>query len=777
MVYSLDAAELDAAKLPPPSTVKIEFDRDIRPIFEKSCWRCHGSEKPKSHFRLDNREGALKGGDNGIDLVPGESAKSPLIHYVAGLVPDLEMPPPGKGEPLTASQVGLLRAWIDQGLPWVTSNAVPPLALSTAPSFRWVGVKGDAHKFREIEGFKEGFGGGLEHFSLQEQIEADKKVSLEGHVLLPEEDIQLKLALDKTDFGFVHAGFEQWRKYYDDSGGYYRPFSPPSFDLDRDLHLDIGRAWIDFGLTLPRWPQIVAGYEYQFKDGEKSTLAWGNVGGKNIYPAVKAIDEQVHVVKLDLTHDLYEWRLEDSARIEFYKANTRQDTVATNSGSFTTGPMPDKTVRTSEGFNHVEGMNTARVERQVTDWWLLSGGYLYSRLEGGASLDQVTVNAFGQPVAGMFWSADDVTLKRQSHILSLGNLFLPADYLSASLGVQSEWTHQEGFGNVHLDEADPNVPLVTAYPATVQSDLDKQELSENCLIRLTKIPSTVVFAEGRFAQESIGQFEQDEPEAGTSPDPKTTFLRNTDFTNDRREWRTGFDTSPWRWLAFNAHFKSRSSDSEYENSKIALKDGYPAFIRARKIDTDEVQTKLVLRPVNWLKTTLTYQLISTDYSTSTDPVQGITPGGPILAGQYEANVFGLQATVTPIQRFYFSGTITYSDSRTLTAQNGNPSVVPYKGGIYSLMTSGTYLLSQTADLHASYSFSRADYGQSNFADGLPLGLDFTRHALMIGFTCRLTSYLNSSLRYGFYQYNEPSSGQVNNYTAHGIFATCSFTWP
>src|SRR5947208_3182209 len=87
---------------------KMLVARDVRPIFEKSCFRCHGPERPKSHFRLDNRESALKGGENNKDdIVPGDSAKSKLIHYVARLVEDFEMPPAGKGEPLTPDQVGL----------------------------------------------------------------------------------------------------------------------------------------------------------------------------------------------------------------------------------------------------------------------------------------------------------------------------------------------------------------------------------------------------------------------------------------------------------------------------------------------------------------------------------------------------------------------------------------------------------------------------------------------------------------------------------------------
>jgi hypothetical protein len=82
---------------------KINFDRDILPILKTSCLRCHGPEKPKSHFRLDDRALALKGGSDGIDILPGNAAKSPLIRYVSGADKDMQMPPAGKGEPLTSN--------------------------------------------------------------------------------------------------------------------------------------------------------------------------------------------------------------------------------------------------------------------------------------------------------------------------------------------------------------------------------------------------------------------------------------------------------------------------------------------------------------------------------------------------------------------------------------------------------------------------------------------------------------------------------------------------
>lgn len=113
------AAELDLSKLPPAATSKVDFVKDIQPIFSQSCLGCHGPKKQEAELRWDVKEIALKGGEHGAVVVPGKSAESKMIHLVAGLDPENIMPQ--KGERLTAEQIGLLRAWIDQGADWPDS--------------------------------------------------------------------------------------------------------------------------------------------------------------------------------------------------------------------------------------------------------------------------------------------------------------------------------------------------------------------------------------------------------------------------------------------------------------------------------------------------------------------------------------------------------------------------------------------------------------------------------------------------------------------------------
>ena len=85
----------------------VDFQKEILPLLEENCLDCHGPDKQKSEFRVDQRAVMLKGGDSGLaSLVPGDPEASYLIEVVNGSDPDMLMPP--KGDPLTADQVALL---------------------------------------------------------------------------------------------------------------------------------------------------------------------------------------------------------------------------------------------------------------------------------------------------------------------------------------------------------------------------------------------------------------------------------------------------------------------------------------------------------------------------------------------------------------------------------------------------------------------------------------------------------------------------------------------
>jgi mono/diheme cytochrome c family protein len=109
-------AAIDIDELPPPAKQKVNFVKEILPIFKKHCVKCHGPDKQKSDYRIDVKARAFEGGEMGSAIIPGKSAESPLVHFISGLDEEVLMPP--KGDLLEDKTVGLIRAWIDQGADW-----------------------------------------------------------------------------------------------------------------------------------------------------------------------------------------------------------------------------------------------------------------------------------------------------------------------------------------------------------------------------------------------------------------------------------------------------------------------------------------------------------------------------------------------------------------------------------------------------------------------------------------------------------------------------------
>lgn len=100
---------------------KVDFKRDIQPIFSASCYNCHGGKKAMGQLRLDNKAAAMKGGLSGRIIVPGKSQESLLIKRISGEELGAQMPM--AGDPLTKDQIELVSKWIEQGAVWPDGEA------------------------------------------------------------------------------------------------------------------------------------------------------------------------------------------------------------------------------------------------------------------------------------------------------------------------------------------------------------------------------------------------------------------------------------------------------------------------------------------------------------------------------------------------------------------------------------------------------------------------------------------------------------------------------
>lgn len=100
----------------------VDFVKEVQPILQDRCYSCHGPSKQEAAFRLDHKPSALKGGDFGLAIKPGDSANSLLVHVIEGRNPKMRMP--RKGDPLSVAEIALIKAWIEAGADWPESASV-----------------------------------------------------------------------------------------------------------------------------------------------------------------------------------------------------------------------------------------------------------------------------------------------------------------------------------------------------------------------------------------------------------------------------------------------------------------------------------------------------------------------------------------------------------------------------------------------------------------------------------------------------------------------------
>lgn len=758
---------IDPARLPPVATREVSFETDIRPLFERSCLRCHGPERPKSGFRLDDRELALKGGSLGVSLLPGNSAASPLVHYVARLVEDLEMPPVRQGDPLTAEEIGLLRAWIDQGARWSATPAEPGFRFSITPAIQFYTVSGNAARFREHQWTREGWGGGATEFSMSYDADPRTHVDITGRALAGPDDYRFDTRIRRDEIGWARVAYREFSRYQDDTGGYYAPFGLEAPRWGDDFVLRHQHVTTEFGLERPEWPRIRLAYDLHRRDGTEATLHWGPVIQGNDYrlisPGRKRVDETTHLVTLDLSYDWSGLLVSDQAQFEWHDQNNRR--TQSELGSLST---------VTDRQDYWRGANVLRLERNLRDWLYVSGGYLYSQLEdlGGFSVEQSTPGDPTLPPT-LALGTDDLSLRRRSHVVNGNAMLGPWEQLHFYAGLQAEWTRQEGFAAGRVNGLPP-----LAYDA----GLDRAATDESFGLRYAGLPYTVIFAETRFQQINDSQFEE-----GLA-DQQQYFFRDTDASADIQDFQAGFTVSPWTKTSLHAKYRHRDRRNHYDHLQeidlIYSGNGYPAFIRDRDTSGDEVEARLVLQPLRWLKATLRYAISATDFETTTVAWQEIFrdppvdhPAGSLLAGNYDAHTVSAGFVLTPWTRFHLATTLNWTTSRSVSGVANGQEVVPYEGDLWTLLNTATYLLDEKTDLQASYLFSTADFTQDNEAYGLPLGMAYTRHAATAGLSRRLRRGQSVRIEYGYFNYDEPTLGGAADYTAHGFFASYRLAWP
>ena len=418
-----------------------------------------------------------------------------------------------------------------------------------SPFVRFIEVEGNRSAFSQHTMLEDGFDAGFD-FTFSAISEEQGSLDISGMSTFDQSDYELDVAWKSASRRFfINAGFEQYHRYYDNTGWFYEDYDVPVWSLGRDLSVEIGKFGVELGFRPDpdKLTEFVIGYQYHWKDGEKTTLADNDQTQDGVrhytYPSHVTVDDESHVLTLSATVDLDFVLVRDQFRYESYEGKgllfeVSPEGLPGNSASGDVGRLHRHKLEFSQYSNAFS------LEKWVSDGLLLSGGYLYSNYDGNMT-ERYQYLRFGTANRQHFDRHDDLSLEQEAHVFNLNAMWLPAVDWAIIAGLSAEFGETDVTGEAQILETINNSGTIgPLHEPLFDSTLDKFGLTESLEVRYTGIAGTVLYVRGEFTQEDYEQRELTE-EAGS-----ITSDRDSDTDRSKETYRAGFTprpalASPW----------------------------------------------------------------------------------------------------------------------------------------------------------------------------------------------------------------------------------------
>ncbi len=645
--------------------------------------------------------------------------------------------------------------------------------LSAGGSF----VNGDTAAFQQRHQLPRGAFGGVEDFHWEKELPNKSTLKIDGRGIFDNHDYRLKFDLDFPDRGYIRFGYKEFRTYYDGSGGFFPAtgvfgdnlaLAPHKFN--DNLAVDRGEVWFETGLVMPGKPNVAFRYSHQFRDGQKGSTEWGQttqgaLGQRGIVPTFLDLDETRDVFALDAKHTLGKTDFGAGVR---YEVSDNDD-----SRNFRRQPLEtaDRFVTDREEIKTDMFSTHAFSETRLTEQLLFTSGLAYTTLDADLS---------GQRVYGTDYEAvydpnlrtgrvnDEGFLalnggsQMKQYLLNLNLMYMPLESLQLIPSIRVEKEDLNGESTfLETNFASPG----TALPPLLQnleSDRSFVDVSESLELRYTGLTNWVFYTSG-FWLEGQGNLRE---EGNALPTGAGAF-RDTEDNRFTQKYTIGAAWYPLTRLNIAGQYYHKIRDNAFDHEKNFSPKDYPAFLDRQNFETDDMNVRVTWRPC------ATVTLVSRyDFQLSTIDNRGFSLEEQQSA-EITSHIFGETVTWSPLARLYLQGGVNYVLDQTDTpAQDLIGTLVHNSKNDYwnGTFTAG-FALDKKTDLQGSYFYYRANDFQDAITLSQPYGTSLEEHAITGGITRRLRENLLLTLKYGYINNRDVTSGGNNNYEAHLVYST------
>ncbi|HMF01322.1 MAG TPA: hypothetical protein VKK06_15640 [Terriglobia bacterium] len=638
--------------------------------------------------------------------------------------------------------------------------------------------------------------GGIQDLHVEGSVGKDALFSIDGHALWDFNDYDITVQLAKPNLGYIKAGFTEFRTWYDGNGGFFPHndvfFAPPF----SEMHIDRGDVWVELGLRVPNWPEITIRYEHEFRDGQKDSTTWGDTTltglpvnpTRKIVPSFRDIDETRDIVSFEASKTFGNTDVLLGMR---YEHNENEDSLNMERNAGQVGVVPSgqrKVTETQNGDVDLFSGHGITVTRFSDSLWF-TAGYSYTTLQNDISGTRVFGthwdSAFGEPVPTLGeFDTDFIDLAGSAQVkenLFNANLFwMPLESLTVLTGLR--YTHENlDTESTFLDlEPVPNTPPFN--PTNPQGGFhfgppvlgfggrssDDNLFAERLELRYTGIKDWLFYLEGEW-EEDWGHVNENQSIDGDVPLDKDTNALGQKYT-------VGVNWYPTIRLNLSGQYFHRIASYDQDLFSSAHQ-----RLLNQDWNVDDLNVRITFRPkipawLGALSLVTRYDFVHTAIDG-----QWFVEGETLTeeqTGVIKQHVISEALNWNPVARFYMQVNFSYTLNQTDTPANNidlvpntSPTVVNFRNDYWTVTSGIGYIIDDKTDFYADYYFYCANDYFKNAAVAVPYGMGATENAVSATITRQLSKRTRLTLKYGFFDYRDETSGGHNNYRAHSLFSS------
>lgn len=619
--------------------------------------------------------------------------------------------------------------------------------------------------------------GGLQDFHYQREVAKNTTLAGDGRALFDNHDYKLSLDLAREENWFVRFNYEQFRTWYNGDGGYYPPGDAWYSLSDDALALDRGEISFEAGLTLKKMPKLAFRYAHQWRDGEKSSTIWGQTHPtgttlvRGLAPSFYDIDETRDIFELDATHRIKKTDFGLGLRYETGDLDNSRKTT-----QWPGEPSIQRKITNREGTSYDLFNVHAFSETWIKKNLLFTTGFQFADLDNDFSGSRIygeTFDAGYVPNAlnGLGYTNLLGNSHKNEYTVNLNLWAMPLKHVVIVPSVRVQWADWDA------DSGGIGTLGTAAQPFDANSQRDLLDVRERLELRYTGVTNWVLYAGGEWTQ-GEGNLEESGGLSQVNGIGVAPIQRETDDSRFFQKYSAGARWYPARNLSLDLGGYYRMNAYDYDHTSDSTANGtgspnrYPAYLVTQDFETYDGNVRVTFRPWRTVSLMTRYEYQLSTIHTAPDSISGL---GETESSEMTSHIIGQNVSWMPWTRLYFQAGFSYVLSETTTpASDYTQAILDSQNNYWTLNFNAGLVLDDKTDLNLGYFYYQADNYEDNSEAGLPLGVGAEEHGITATLTRRLTANLRLILRYGYFLYDDETSGGNNDYDAHVLYSSLQY---